>query len=91
MDTIENVIKLMRPDCYMASLDLTKAYFSVPIAQDFRCFLKFAIPIQSIAKWIVKRASHVHQDFKANLRAFETAGSYSPWLFRRFIPYVTNV
>ena len=42
MDTIENVIKLMRPDCYMASLDLTKAYFSVPIAQDFRCFLKFA-------------------------------------------------
>ena len=42
MDTIENVIKLMRPDCYMASFDLTKAYISVPIAQDFRCFLKFA-------------------------------------------------
>ena len=42
MDTIENVIKLMRPHCYMASLDLAKAYFSIPIAQDFRCFLKFA-------------------------------------------------
>ena len=26
----------------MTSLDLANAYFSIPIAQDFRCFLKFA-------------------------------------------------
>ena len=41
MDTIETVIGLMRPNCFMASLDLSNAYFSVPIAEANRCFLKF--------------------------------------------------
>ena len=41
MDTIETVIGLMRSNCYMASLDLSKAYFSVPVATSDRCYLKF--------------------------------------------------
>ena len=41
MDTIETVIGLMHPNCFMALLDLSNAYFSVPIAEANRCFLKF--------------------------------------------------
>ena len=41
MDTIETVIGLMRYNCYMASLDLSNAYFSVPVATSDRCYLKF--------------------------------------------------
>ena len=41
MDTIETVIGLMRQHCFMASLDLSNAYFSIPIAETNRCFLKF--------------------------------------------------
>ena len=41
MDTIEAVLNLMRPNCYMASIDLVNAYFSVPIAEDDRRFLRF--------------------------------------------------
>ena len=34
MDTLESAICLMRPSCYMASIDLKEAYYSVPIAKD---------------------------------------------------------
>ena len=33
MDTVETVISLMRKDCFMASVDLSNAYYSVPIAE----------------------------------------------------------
>ena len=32
LDTLEKAIQLVRPGCYMASLDLKDAYYSVPIA-----------------------------------------------------------
>ena len=41
MDTIETVISLVRHNCYMASLDLSNAYFSVPINVSDRCYLRF--------------------------------------------------
>ena len=41
MDTIETVINLLRPGCFMTSIDLAKAYFSIPVAVDDRRFLKF--------------------------------------------------
>ena len=41
MDTIETVISLVRHNCYMASLDLSNAYFSVPISVSDRCYLRF--------------------------------------------------
>jgi len=34
MDTIETVIGLMRHNCFMASLDLSNAYFSVPVFEN---------------------------------------------------------
>ena len=41
MDTIETVMNLMRLNCFMASIDLTNAYFSIPWAEEHRCLLRF--------------------------------------------------
>ena len=41
MDTLETAIKLMRPGCYMTSVDLKDAYYSIPIAPEHQKFLKF--------------------------------------------------
>ena len=41
MDTIESVINMMRPNCFMASIDLAKAYYSIPVVTAHRRFLRF--------------------------------------------------
>ena len=41
MDTIQTALKLIRPGCYMASIDLKDAYYSVPVADEDRKLLKF--------------------------------------------------
>ena len=41
MDTLESAIRFMTPGCYMASIDLKEAYYSVPIAKDHQKYLKF--------------------------------------------------
>ena len=40
-DTLETAIRLMRPGCYMTSIDLKDAYYSIPIAQEHQKYLKF--------------------------------------------------
>ena len=42
MDTLKSALALMRPQCYMASIDLKHAYYSVPIDSEHQKFLKFA-------------------------------------------------
>ena len=41
MDNIQTALKLMRRGCFMASVDLKDAYYSVPIATEDRKYLKF--------------------------------------------------
>ena len=41
MDTLESAIHLVTPNCFMASVDLKDAYYSVPIYKYHRKFLKF--------------------------------------------------
>ena len=41
MDNIENCIHLMKPMCFMASIDLSDAYFSVPVDPSHKKYLKF--------------------------------------------------
>ena len=41
MDTLETAIKFMRPGCYMTSIDLKDAYYSIPIALEHQKYLKF--------------------------------------------------
>ena len=41
MESLDNVLALMTPDCFMTSVDLRKAYYSVMIAPSSRKYLKF--------------------------------------------------
>ena len=41
MDTLETAIRLMTPCCFMTSIDLKDAYYSVPIADEHQKYLKF--------------------------------------------------
>ena len=41
MDNIRSAIRLMKPGCYMASIDLKDAYYTVPICKEHQKFLKF--------------------------------------------------
>ena len=41
MESIQSVIKLVKPNCFMASIDLTDAYYSVPIAPEHRKYIRF--------------------------------------------------
>ena len=34
MDTLQSILKLVTPGCYMATIDLKDAYYSVPVAQE---------------------------------------------------------
>ena len=42
MDTLESAVKLMKRDCFMSSIDLRDAYYSIPISPGYRKYLKFA-------------------------------------------------
>jgi len=41
MNTLDTVTKMIKPGCYMASVDLKDAYYTVPIHKDHQKFLKF--------------------------------------------------
>ena len=41
MDTLNTIIQLVEKDCFMASIDLKDAYYSVPIARSDRKYLRF--------------------------------------------------
>jgi hypothetical protein len=41
MDTIWTAIRMMRPECFMESIDLKDAYYFVPIHKDHKKYLKF--------------------------------------------------
>ena len=41
LDNLGSVIKLMRPNCFMATIDLKDAYYSVPVSEKHQKYLKF--------------------------------------------------
>lgn len=41
METLEHVVQLIRPGCFLASIDLKDAYYSIPVAVEDRKFLRF--------------------------------------------------
>lgn len=41
METLQSALTLVSPGCYMGSIDLISAYYSVPIAKDHQKYLKF--------------------------------------------------
>ena len=41
MDTFETALNLIKPNCFLASVDIRHAYYSVPIDEQYRKFLRF--------------------------------------------------
>jgi len=41
MDTLDMAVKMMKPGCFMASIDLKDAYYTVPIFHAHQKYLKF--------------------------------------------------
>ena len=41
MDSLESALKLVKPNCFMASVDIRHAYYSVPMAPEHRKYLRF--------------------------------------------------
>ena len=41
MESLKHVVSMVTPNCFMASVDLKDAFYSVPIHQDHQNFLKF--------------------------------------------------
>ena len=41
METLQSITKLMKPHCYMASVDLKDAYYMVSVASGHRKYRRF--------------------------------------------------
>ena len=41
MDILQSILKLVTHSSYMATIDLKDAYYSVPVAQEHRQYLRF--------------------------------------------------
>ena len=41
MENVQTAIQMIRKGCYMASIDLKSAYYSVPVGKKYRKYLKF--------------------------------------------------
>ena len=41
MESVQSVLNIIRPNCWMASVDLKDAFYTVPIQPDHQKFLKF--------------------------------------------------
>jgi len=41
MDTLKTVTRIIKPGCFMASVDIQDAYYTVPIHSDHQKYLKF--------------------------------------------------
>ena len=41
MDTLNTILNLMSDNCFMASVDLKDAYYSIPVAKEHRKYLRF--------------------------------------------------
>ena len=42
MESFSTVVNMVKPNCFMASVDLKDAYYSVPIALEHQKYLKFS-------------------------------------------------
>ena len=42
MESFSTIVNMVKPNCYMASIDLKDAYYSVPIATEHQKYLKFS-------------------------------------------------
>ena len=63
MDTLGSVIRLMRPNCFMATIDLKDAYYSVPVSEKHQKYLQF---LWKGNVWVMFLPWEIHKAHKAS-------------------------
>ena len=77
MDSIQTCVHLMSPGSYMASFDLQDAYYSVPILEKHRKYLKFrCLSLHLFAKWVIFCTKVFYETFKTSTVTLESSGIY---------------
>ena len=81
MDTLHTITKLNRKDCFVASIDLKDACYSVPISRKDRKYLRFLwqgtlFPVHMLAKWSLLRTEKIHQTLEARPLRVTLTGSH---------------
>lgn len=64
MDSLNTIIKLVEKDCYVVSIDLKDACYSVPIATSDRKYLRFfwrGLSVHMLTQWPLMRPQKVYQ------------------------------
>ena len=41
IETFDDILKLFKSNCYMVSLDIKDAYYTIPVAEEYQKYLKF--------------------------------------------------
>ena len=76
MDTLHSILKLIERGCFMASLDLKDAYYSVSVNHSDRKYLRFCLARGSISVYMfAKRALKLPTDI---YQIIETSFDYPP-------------
>ena len=71
MQTLQTILTLIQPNCYMATIDLKDAYYSVKIDGND------TFEVSCLAQWFVTRSSKVYKTNKASISNFKNARIYS--------------
>ena len=86
METFEAALKLVKENCFFASVDLRHAYYSVPIAEDQQITLRFQksgknLPVCMFTKWYFLCAPTVYKTHETSLCIFAHAWTHKFWLY----------
>ena len=66
MESLKQVIQLMKPGCFMASLHIHDAYYTVPIHSTHQKYLKFSFNGQLFHSLVCQMAWHVSHVYSQN-------------------------
>ena len=66
LESLKQVVAMMKPGCFMASLDIRDAYYSVPIHKSHKNTLNFSSMGNFISLLVCQMGLHVHRDYLPN-------------------------
>ena len=96
MESLQTAIDMLQHNCFMASLDLSDAYYSVPVVEEDRKLLRFiwgggAIPVHVPSKWSVSSTQNIHQNTKTGVCHLARTGTLLFRVHRRHVHYGRNI
>ena len=90
MESIQDVINMIKPGVWMASVDLHHAYYSMPVHESHRpYFLVFMarhlLPLPPPSQWLCPSSSTFYQNHEDALLLFTKPGPFIGYLYGCFL------